>query len=591
MYKTSFHIVTASFLQEFILFINPLGFLLVLFGAGTFFKQKRLRIYIVSAGFLLSIILYSNVVFYRFYNDFLTFPVLFQTSNLGDLGSSIEDLVSLADTAYFVDVILLWVIASRMPSRVDFEAYSWGRRSHLFILAAVITAVNVGLAETQRPQLLTRTFDREILVKNIGTFNYHLYDALLQTKSSAKRALADGSKLSRIQNYIEAGHSPAKNSHFGEARGKNLIMISMESLQSFVIGEKVNGREITPFLNEFIKESYYFDNFYHQTGQGKTSDAEFIIENSLYPLGRGAVFFTNPQNEYRATPEILGGLGYFTASMHANNKSFWNRDIMYKALGYSRYYSLPDYRVSPENSVGWGLKDQEFFEQSLRHMKEMRPPFYTKLITLTNHFPFILGEEDRKIEEFNSGSTTLNRYFPAVRYMDESIGKFIEGLKVNGLYDKSIIVLYGDHYGISDNHNEAMAQFLGREITPFESVQLQRVPMLIHIPGQKGETISSVSGQIDVKPTLLNLLGVEDSGDLSFGHDLLDGRKEPFTILRNGNFITKDYVYTQDACYSRKSGHPVPALGCEPYMKRAETELQYSDDIIYGDLLRFSTQK
>ena len=56
----------------------------------------------------------------------------------------------------------------------------------------------------------------------------------------------------------------------------------MESTQNFVIN-KNKWKEITPFLNEFIKDSFYFDNFYHQTGQGKTSDAEFIVENSLYP--------------------------------------------------------------------------------------------------------------------------------------------------------------------------------------------------------------------------------------------------------------------------------------------------------------------
>ncbi len=74
----------------------------------------------------------------------------------------------------------------------------------------------------------------------------------------------------------------------------------MESTQSFVINKKINGKEITPFLNEFIKDSFYFDNFYHQTGQGKTSDAEFIVENSLYPLDIGSVFFTHATNEYTA---------------------------------------------------------------------------------------------------------------------------------------------------------------------------------------------------------------------------------------------------------------------------------------------------
>ena len=140
-------------------------------------------------------------------------------------------------------------------------------------------------------------------------------------------------------------------------------------MQSFVINNDIYGQEVTPFLNDFIKDSYYFDEFYHQTGQGKTSDSEFILENSLYPFNRGAVFFTHSGNEFDAMAEKLGEQGYFTSTMHANNKSFWNRDIMYHALGYDYFYSATDYNITPDNSVGWGMKDIPFFEQSVDLMK------------------------------------------------------------------------------------------------------------------------------------------------------------------------------------------------------------------------------
>lgn len=165
-------------------------------------------------------------------------------------------------------------------------------------------------------------------------------------------------------------------------------------------------------------------------------------------------------------PEILKNHGYYSSIFHANNKSFWNRDIMYETFKYDKFYDIKSYDVNEENSVGWGLKDKEFFEQTSELMKEMPQPFYTRLITLTNHFPFELDEEDKLIDEFDSKSRTLNRYFPTVRYQDEALKRFIEKLKEDGLYDNSVIVLYGDHYGISENHNEAMSQFLGREVTP-----------------------------------------------------------------------------------------------------------------------------
>lgn len=586
-YKTSFDIKIENFKQELILLINPLSFLMFVLGFGLFLKKKNQVRYVVISSFIISAILFANVVFYRFFNDFLTVPVLFQTSNMSDLGSSVSELLNLTDLLYFADFIILAIIMMFRPQALVYREHSQKNRRAFFLAAVAIAFFNLGLAETERPQLLTRTFDREMLVKNIGTYNYHIYDVFLQSKSSAQRALADGSELADIGNYARASYVAPADDMFGIAKGKNVILISMESTQNFVINEKVNGQEITPFLNDFIKESYYFNNFYHQTAQGKTSDSEFLVDNSLYPLSRGAVFFTHSGNKFAAAPEILNQNGYYTASLHANNKSFWNRDIMYDSFGYQRFYSLPDYEVTETNSVGWGMKDIDFFEQSIQHLKEMPEPYYAKFITLTNHFPFELGEEDQFIEPYTSGNKTVDNYFPTVRYTDEAIKNFIQKLKDEGIYEDSIIILYGDHYGISENHNKAMGEFLGTEVTPFVSTQLQRVPLIIHIPGQEGKTISKVSGQIDIKPTILHLLGIDTRDDIDFGSDLFADDRQEFTVLRDGSFITKDYIYTRDTCYSKETAEPADAAACEPYIEKAKNELEYSDKIIYGDLLRF----
>lgn len=590
VYKTSFDIKIESVMQEFILFINPLSFLLFVFGLAFLLKEKHRNAYIITVSVITSLILFANVVFYRFFNDFLTIPVLFQTSNMGDLGSSLTELFKFTDLLLFSDIILVILIMKLRPQFASMETFTRKERKSYFIIVAAVFFFNLGLAEIQRPQLLTRTFDREMLVKNIGTYNYHIYDIVLQSKSSAQRALADSSSFVEIENYIKANQKKPNDDLFGVARGKNVILLSLESTQSFVINETIDGEEITPFLNDFIGESFYFDNFYHQTGQGKTSDSEFLLDNSLYPLGRGAVFFTHSGNEFNATPEILKDNGYYTSVLHANNKSFWNRDIMYDTLGYDRFFEISDYEVNEENSIGWGLKDLEFFDQSIEHLKSQPQPFYSKFITLTNHFPFELNEEDKMINEFTSNSRTLNRYFPTVRYQDEAVKNFITRLKEAGLYEDSIIIIYGDHYGISENHNVAMGKFLGREVTPFESVQLQRVPFIVHIPGitdKKPELFSQVSGQIDLKPTILHLLGISTENDIQFGSDVFSDQKMPFTVLRDGSFITDDYVFTKNTCYDKSTGDEIDQVNCEPYMEKAKQELDYSDQIVYGDLLRF----
>lgn len=572
-------------LQEFILFLSPLSTTLLIYWLLMYASDKWRKRVLVGVNVTLSLILYANVVFYRFFNDFITVPVLFQTNNVGDLGSSVGEMTSLKDIVFFIDVILI-------------GAYLWWKRDEklevskkekrgLLFLAICVFLLNIGLAEIERPQLLTRTFDRKMLVKNIGLLNYHVYDILMNSKTKVQKAFADGSKLVEIQNYVNANRVNGSEEMKGIAKGKNVIVVSMESLQNFVINNKVAGHEITPFLNQLIKESYYFPNFYHQTGQGKTSDSEFLLENSLYPLPSGAVFFTHAQNTYDALPKILRENGYETAVFHANNKSFWNRDVMYESLKYKHFYHQDYFDVNKENSIGWGLKDDAMFEQSIKYVKSLKQPFYIKYITLTNHFPFTLEKKDEYIPEWTSDDGTVNRYFTTVRFMDESLKKFFDLLKKEGIYQNSIIILYGDHYGISENHNKAMSEYLGKEITPFETVQLQRVPLIIHIPGQKGAIIDTVGGQIDLKPTILNLLGIDTKDKFMFGHDLFSKERKDFVVLRDGSFVTKDYVYTRETCYDKKTGIAVDKKLCEPYQDKAKKELEYSDKVIYGDLLRF----
>ncbi|MFY0519607.1 LTA synthase family protein [Lysinibacillus sp. UGB7] len=596
VYHTSFEMKIENAMQQFILFINPLSFLLFTYGLSLFFKSPKAKNrYILIVSVILSIVLYGNVAFYRFYNDFITLPVLFQTSNFGDLGTSAAAIINPWDVLYFTDVFILILANKYLPRMKAAVKVNVEFRRAFFVLAIAMTFLNLGLAETERPQLLTRSFDRELLVKNIGTYNYHLYDIYIQSKSSAQRALADGSELVEVNNYIRSNQAAINKDMFGKYKDRNVIYVSLESLQNFVINNDMDGHEITPFLNSLTKDpdTYYFSNFYHQTGLGKTSDSEFIVENSLFGLGRGAVFFTHGGNTYNSMAERLGENGYFTNVMHPNNKSFWNRDMMYKSLKINKFYDVDSYKVEEGQAVNWGMKDIPFFEQSAALMKDMPQPFYSRLITLTNHYPFTLDPDDVMIPEYTSNSGTLNRYFQTVRYMDEGIKDFFQALKDQDVYDNSIIVMYGDHYGISENHNKAMAQYLGKEsITPYDNAMLQEVPLFIHIPGSgEGKEMQEVSGQVDIRPTILHLLGIETSKDMQLGADLFSPEHEDFVIFRDGRFVTDKYVYAGEACYDKATGEQIDGEPCQPYADRATIELENSDAIINGDLLRFYDEK
>ncbi|NYF24586.1 LTA synthase family protein [Sporosarcina sp. JAI121] len=594
-YITSFNMKIDNMMQEFILLLNPLSFLLFVYGIALFIKStKRRNIYILTVSVMTSIIMFSNAVFYRFFNDFITLPILFQTSNFGDLSSSVTANLHLTDVFFFTDVLIICLAIRFIPKNEQKVQHSKIARKLYFVMTAAIMMINLGLAEMERPQLLTRSFDRELLVKNIGTYNYHIYDLFIQSKSHAQRALADGSELVEVGNYINANYAAPDPEMYGIAEGRNIIAISLESLQSFVINEEMDGHVITPFLNELSKDpdTFYFSDFYHNTGLGKTSDSEFLLENSLYPRNGSAVFFTHSGNTYESMAAQLGENGYFTNVMHPNNRSFWNRDIMYGALGIDKFYDIESYTVGEGEAVNWGMKDIPFFNQSVELMKEMPQPFYSRLITLTNHHPFDLDEEDKLIPEYTSNSNTLNKYFQTVRYMDEAVKILFEDLKASGLYDNSIIVMYGDHYGISENHNKAMGMYLDKEITPFDNAKLQRVPLYIHIPGYgKGKTIDEVSGQVDLRPTILHLMGLDTKDDMYLGADIFSPDHEPFAIFRDGRFVTDKNVFTQDVCYDTETGEETDKGECEPFMERASTELNYSDMIINGDLLRFKEEQ
>ena len=431
-----------------------------------------------------SFILFADAVYYREFTDYLTMPVILQPSNMETLSTSFTSLLEWKDLIILGDVLVLPFILWRINATAT--AASHRRALVTFATAVVVFLFNLSLAETERPELLTRSFDRELLVKNIGTFNFHVYDAMLQTKTSAQKAMADGSELAKIEKYTRQHYVAPNPDYFGKYKGKNVVVVSFESAQNFTHNMKApNGEYITPNLNKLIEESHYWPNYYHTVGQGKTSDAEFALDNSLYGLPRGAVYFTNADNEYQALPELIKEDNYYSAVFHANNKSFWNRDLMYKNIGVDQFFDEKSYDLgNPEDMTEWGLLDDSFFEQSIPMLEELPEPFYAKFITLTNHFPYTMPSEDYElVPKFETSSTTLNNFPQALAYQDYALGLFIDELKANGMWDDTIFVVYGDHYGISTNHNDAMADLLGKdELTPYDVAKLQAVPLsLIHI--------------------------------------------------------------------------------------------------------------
>lgn len=594
---TQFQLGVEGPLQQFLLLLNPLGSALLFLGISFLFKGTRKYTSLLIVYTLMSILLYANVVYYRFFSDFITLPTIFQTQNFGDLGGSILTLLKPFDILFFVDVFVVFYL--RFSRKIQKQTTRIGYKKPVAIIAVAlaVSIINLGLAEASRPQLLTRGFDRNYIVKYLGMYNYSIYDSVETMKASSQRALADSSDTTEVVNYTQSNYAEPNPNYFGAAKGMNVIYLHLESFQNFIIDYKLNGEEVTPFLNSLSKDknTMYFDNFFHQTGQGKTSDAEFMLENSLFGLPQGSAFITKAQNTYQAAPSILKDYGYTSAVFHGNKGSFWNRNEVYKSFGFDHFYDASYYDTSSSDDMAeYGLLDKPFYEQSKSLLSSLPQPFYTKFITVGNHFPYTMNQDLVTIDKAQTGDSSVDNYFQTARYTDEAIEQAFNQLKEQGLYDNSMIVLYGDHYGISHNHNKAMAEVMGEEITPQEGANLQRVPLFIHVPGMKGEANHTYGGQTDLLPTLLHLLGIDTKDYVQFGSDLLSEEHNEVVPFRNGDFVSPEIDSINEKFYDNKTGLPLDESRIEDakaLKKEVDHKLQLSDKVVNGDLLRFYTPK
>jgi len=452
------------------------------------------------------------------------------------------------------------------------------------IIAGVIVGSNFSRFATQ--------------IKNQEMYTYHVSDiisAIFPSDTGSLKAFENSYLMEKSGEY------------FGIAEGKNLVFIQLESFMDFVIGREYNDQEITPFINELIKnDSTYFDNFYQQVGSGNTSDAEFAANNSIY----GSVLsYTNKvygeTNYFRGLPVLLGEKGYDTAVFHAyEDRTFWNRDNAYPQLGFNEYFGGligrdGDYLMT--EWMGWGLTDSEFFLQTVPLMQEnLKAPYYAFVNTLSNHHPFKMLDHYKFIELLPEDEETLaGNYIQSAAYLDYSLEIFFEELKKEGMYENSIFVMYGDHAGLThtEETDEVMGRILGRT---YDYDTLLNVPLIIHIPGAEDsftQTISTAGGHLDIMPTVAYLMGFEELDTIYFGHNLYNVKSNIVpeqTFIKRGSFVFDDIMYEMaldgvfenGRAWNVNTGEEVSLDGLKPYYLKSMEIIQASEYLLETDALR-----
>ena len=598
-YITKFNLGVVGSMQNFLLLINPLPTAILLIGIGLFFKGRKSYWIMVIIDFLLSLWLFSNILYYREFSDFLSTSIIKTSGSTSDnLGKSIAGITKGTDFLVFLDVVIIVLLIAFKVFKIDVRRLKLKVSLLIEGLAVVLIGTNLTMAQKDRSGLLTRTFDNNYIVKYLGLNAFAVYDGVKTAQNNAIMAKANHSDLKTVQSYIKKNYIAPNPEYYGVAKNKNVLVIHLESFQQFLIDYKWHGKEVTPNLNKLYhaNDTISFDNFFNQVGQGKTSDAEMMLENSIFGLQSGSAMSSyGTSNTFESAPAILGQkAGYTSAVMHGGAGSFWNRDNAYKSFGYDYFMPLSYYQNKKGYYLGYGIKDKLFFDQSIKYMEHLPQPFYLKMITVTNHYPYDLDKKNQSIDKTDTGDKTVDGYVQTAPYLDQALGELMSYLKKSGLEKNTLIMLYGDHYGISGNHHKASAQLLDKDsFNNFDNLQFQRVPLMFHMPGLKGGINHTYGGEIDVRPTLFNLLGINNQNMIQFGHSLLAKNAPQIVAQRNGDFITPKYSKVEGSYYYTQSGkritHPSKKVKAQlaSISNTVTTELSLSDRVITGNLLRF----
>lgn len=401
------------------------------------------------------------------------------------------------------------------------------------------------------------------------------------------------------------------NDFTGLTKDKNIIFIQCESLQNAVVNKTYNGEEITPFLNSLIrsKGSIYFDNYFELLGFGNTSDAEFVSMTSVYPTLDGQAYSVYKNKTTYGLPKIAKKMGYETLAMHGNTGKFYDREEIYNDFDFDKIYLGESYDQTDQ--VTMGLSDKSFFNQSFEFLKEANKTskkFFALMVTLTTHTPYNLPENLRELpKEKNDKTDFVYDYVSCAHYTDRAMEEFFDKLEKSGILDKTVIVIYGDHHAYTLNNTknkESMERWLGREI---DYDDMMNIPLVIHLPGyNKNITRHNIGSQVDLYPTILNLMGWDRKEIPTFGIDLLGWGKEvednavyPQTYLLKGSFITSDKVfeYSRDGVFEnsrlfdRKTRKSLPLEEAKKESDWAKICIDYCKNLMTNDNLKELLEK
>jgi phosphoglycerol transferase MdoB-like AlkP superfamily enzyme len=493
----------------------------------------------------LGLLFFGDQLYERYFDDVPGFYVVTQLAQAGATAASTMEILKLEDVAFILDVLvglpLLWVQPPQAPPRSQLV---WAVGApFLFSLYAP------ALFDAQDRHVLRLRFRNVAAVQRLGLVHYHFYDVMQWLFARYENVLDPSFDQSALKKYtLRSRRSIAAPTAWkGRYRGQNLLIFSLESLECVVLHLKVNGQEVTPFLNSLARRSWA-GGLCDQTGQGRSSDGLFVVLNSLLPPGQRPLAYAYPSNDFRGLPAILNDHGYHTCLAVPYYGSFWNVRHMARKYGFAQSLFREQIPPNPQESIGWGINDKGLVARLQGYWKRFPRPFFAYTVCMMGHHPY--RELQPSQERLKLGpefqGTMLGRYLQLCRERDEEWRCIVQQLKEKGLWDSSVVVLLGDHDARLPDHEMPLLG-LHKEYNAVVKAEQDRVFFLLHTPDEalRG-SVPDYGSQCDVAPTLMHLLGASETPSAMLGLNLLAASRRDALVSKGGYAIDSKVVVVDD---------------------------------------------
>lgn len=612
--------------------IKPLladtGAVLLIGAFGYFFKPKNQFKYYFAWSIIFTFLCIVNSMYYTNYLSYASVSLLATSLQVVDVGDAVvQKVMEIKDFSYLWQIVAMIFVHLYLKKKGYYDyvkdiEVGKVRALNTIVASLIVFGFFVSTLTGLDISRFGKQWNRTYLVMNFGLYTYQANDIFVSFKTKISPLFGYDEAAKEFREYYDNRNSEPRetNQYTDILKGRNVIAIHAESIQNFTLHTTFNGEEVTPNLNRLASEGLYFSNFYAQESVGTSSDSEFTFLTSLMPASSGTVAVSYWDRDYSTSLKYLKDMGYYNFSMHANNGTFWNRNMIHPKYGYDKFfYYTKDYEI--DEVMGMGLSDKSFFRQSVPKIKEISEKnqnFYGTMIMLTNHTPFSAASEidfdvDYKYEKINEETgeketvsapflegTTLGDYFKTVHYADSAIGQFIDDLDEAGLLDNTVIVIYGDHdakikkseYLYYYNYDPYTDSVLGEDDPNYKDMDYydyelnRKVPFIIWTKDKKvqGE-VTDAMGMYDASPTLGNMLGFYN--EYALGHDIFSV-DDNVVVFPDGSWLSNTMYYSS----SKEEGKLLNADATisteyiEKNNKYAEDVIGISNDIIIYDLIK-----